>query len=631
MTISASAQMELFPDALSDYLKFSDRLKSYENVAVDWKKGQATQADLNEGLNNLLENNPSVAESDFSKVIEKDPKIWQAYYYRSVCLKQLEKYTNARNDIEHVLKMQPSFYEGHLELGKILQLTYYVKEAEASFDKAIKIAPEKATAYYLKGNIQLLFQKDKKGAATSYRACLKNDSNFHDAQMRLGLLEDKVDATVPYLDIVLRTDSLNRHALLIRSIITYKSNQQQALLDLNKLVRVSPGNLMALYLRGHLLSDREDYTRAFSDFRKVIKDSYADDNTFKGKQTWLDKKIDIQNAGAYAISRLYGFPDDEADKIKKAYCLLVTGSYGECITTLQRTLGSARDPLCLYLSAVAFEHGRAHEDALRFYERALSFDNDILDAHKKRGIYMQELKSWDQSIEDFTEVLRINPEAFIAYKLRGVSYVYKDDFKKAIDDFSKYLKHDNQDKEVTSYRAVAYEKDGQILNAAVDFAFSDSKMTLDFKRIVGLIESILQKGDTLSAMDYLDKLTSRLSHFSEGYALKIKVMIKKNDWDRVSADVKVALAHSRVEAGDDTHSYLLTASGMVAARAKKYDAAMTNFNDAIKFDKENSLAFFERGKMLLDTGKSNKALADLKKAASLGYTDAEVVLREIDR
>jgi tetratricopeptide (TPR) repeat protein len=212
-----------------------------------------------------------------------------------------------------------------------------------------------------------------------------------------------------------------------------------------------------------------------------------------------------------------------------------------------------------------------------------------------------------------------------------VSYVYKDKFSKAIDDFSNYLKHDNFDKEVTSYRAVAYDKDGQILNAAVDYAFSDNKMSLDFNRIAGLIESILQKGDTLGAMDYLDKLTSRVSHFTEGYALKIKVLVKKNDWERVAQDVKVALAHSRVDAGDKTHSYLLTASGMVAARARNYDAAIASFNDALKYDKENSLAFFERGKMLLITGKNSKAMADLKKAAFLGHTDAEVVMREIDR
>ena len=108
MALSASAQMELLPEALTDYLKASDRLSAYENVAVDWKKGQETQADLNEGLNNLLEDNPSVAESDFSKVIEKDPKIWQAYYYRSICLKQLGKYPQARNDIERVLKSKNS-------------------------------------------------------------------------------------------------------------------------------------------------------------------------------------------------------------------------------------------------------------------------------------------------------------------------------------------------------------------------------------------------------------------------------------------------------------------------------------------------------------------------------------------
>jgi len=140
MNISASAQMELLPEALTDYLKVSDRLSSYETVAVDWKKGQETQADLNEGLNNLLENNPSVAESDFSKVIEKDPKIWQAYYYRSVCFKQLEKYFLARKDLEHVLKTQPSLYElAFFERGKLLLDTGKSNKALADLKKAASL------------------------------------------------------------------------------------------------------------------------------------------------------------------------------------------------------------------------------------------------------------------------------------------------------------------------------------------------------------------------------------------------------------------------------------------------------------------------------------------------------------
>lgn len=504
------AQTELFVDAIRDYSAATSRLLTYEAITIEWKMQGKLQAELNEGINNLLEGNPSVAEVNFSEVIQRDSTIWQAYYYRGICLKQLGRLADGRKDMLHVISTNHVLYEGYLELGKIAQLFYNVQEAQKNFDKAIQVNPKNPTAYYLKANLQL-DQNQKKDAIKNFNTCLQHDSLYFDARIKLGILEiaakEKVDAGLPQLNGVLRNDSLNRYALLFRSLVIFNTNQKQCLADLNNLVRVSPNNLMALYLRGLLLSALGDYGRAFPDFHKVIEATYESENKFVGMQTWLDKKIDLQNAGAYTVSRVYGQRDDDAIKIKKAYCLLIIGDFGETLNTINQTSVSNTDPLCLFLKGVACEHRGSHGSALKFYSQALALDNDILDAHKKRGIYEQELKEWSKSIADFTEVLRINPQTFMVYKIRGVSYFYENMFPNAIADFSRYLQRDSTNKEIIGYRGLAYLKDGQFLKASVDFAGSGNVHMLDFKKLAKSIDSLLHEGDTVNAFTYLNKLT----------------------------------------------------------------------------------------------------------------------------
>ena len=213
---------------------------------------------------------------------------------------------------------------------------------------------------------------------------------------------------------------------------------------------------MAYYFRGLMSTELGDYDRAFVDFRKVIKANSTSDNNFEGQQTWMDKKIDLQNAGHYTVTRIYGLHEDDGTKLRQAYCHILIGEYDKSITQITRTSNPKKEPLCMYLLAVSYEHKGEHDKAYQFYNLALQLDNDIADAHKKRAIYEQELKQWDRSIQDLTEVLRLTPDAYVIYKIRGTSYFYLDRFTNAISDYSKYLEHDSTNKEVISYRGVAY-------------------------------------------------------------------------------------------------------------------------------------------------------------------------------
>lgn len=628
------AQSELFPHAVSNYLTESTKLSGYESIDVNWSMDGKLQVLLNEGINNIFDGHPSVAETNLSDLVQKDSMIWEAYYYRAISYKQMGNLKAARKDLNRVIRNGHALYESYLELGKVDQLGDDLRQAEKNFEKAIRANAEHPTAYYLRGNIQME-QNQLKSAARYYNSCLEKDSLYSDANLKLSILEiiqsNKIEAGIPYFSKVLRRDTLNRTALLFRSIATFNQSRQTSLDDLNLLVRLSPGNSMALFLRGMQFAELENYARAFPDFHKVIEMTAESDNNFQGQQTWLDKRIDIQNAGAYAVSRVYGLPDEDALKIKQAYCLLVIGAHDKCIATIKATSISEREPLCLFLSGVASEHAGKHGEAFVYYDKALKIDNDILDAHKKRGIYEQELKEWKKSISDFSEVLRINPETFVVYKMRGVSYYYEKQYSMAIEDYSRYLERDSLNKEIIGYRGVAYQTMGMPLEAAIDFVNSGNTEMLNFKALSKSIDSLLLHADTLSALSYLNTLTAQVPQFTEGFVLRIRLLLEKKDWNRINDLIDTAIQNKRGDVSAVDHSFLLTIKGMTLCKGQKYDGALTTLAQAITYDKHNSLAFLERGKLLLATGKTNKAIADLQMAASLGHHEADELLSAIHR
>jgi tetratricopeptide (TPR) repeat protein len=396
--------------------------------------------------------------------------------------------------------------------------------------------------------------------------------------------------------------------------------------DLSNLVRINPTNLVGIYYRGLVSADLRDYQGAFRDFQKVIKATATSDNNFVGRQTLLDKRIDMQNVGAYLLTRVYGLNDEDAGNIKEAYCHIITGRYGETHEAIDRIFNFKKEPVAVYLKAVAFEHQGLHPLAFDYYCRALRLDDQIADAYKKRGIYEQELKQWDKSVEDLTAVLKLYPDAFRINWIRGLSYYHMNRFPEAIADFNIYLKNDSTNKEVLGARGMAYSNSGNGLMAYVDFAASGNMTALNYARMENLIDSVLHLKDTTLALYCLSSITKQAPVFSEGFVQKFKIQIARNQWGPVADDLSAALNNIPVDLAKSKYSYLLTVQAMVHARDKRRDDAMKSFNEAIKVDGTNGLAYLERGRLFLAMHKSSKAENDFKKALSLGNEQAKEML-----
>jgi tetratricopeptide (TPR) repeat protein len=623
----ATAQNEMIAEAFDDFS--TSRFWQHEEISITWNMEGTIQADLNDGINNLFEEKNDLAEYSFTQVLLKDSILWQAYYFRAAARKKLEKLKGAQLDLQRAVKLHANFYEGYVELAKVYHLRHQVEESERAIRKAINIDKSKAAAYYVKGDISLE-QNLLKNAINNYKECLEADSLFHDARIKLSILDliakKNIKLAIQHLDKVLAYDSLQKSALLFRGILLIAENKKQSIRDFTNLILVSPNNMMAYYLRGAVLTELENYSKAFLDFQKVIKATSTSDNNFAGQQTWLDKKIDLQNAGAYTLTRIYGLNELDATRLKQAYCQIITQSFDKGIAAINQMDKPNEEPLAVYLKAVAYEHKGEHNKAYQFYDLALQLDNEIADAYKKRAIYEQELKLWQKSVDDLSAVLRLNPEAYIIYRIRGVSYFHLTRFDRSIADFTTYLKNDSLNKEVLGFRAIAYQQNHQKLNAYIDFAVSGNIQAFNFKEMNHLVDSVLIKGDTTIALNALNYFVLAEPRFTEAYVQMFKIYMAKKEWTPIRNQITRAVRNSRLDVDKTQHAYLLTLQAMNYVKESHEEDAINTFGEAIKFDKKNALAYLERGKILLAMGKVSKAESDLKQAASLGNLQAKELL-----
>ena len=630
LAFSAHGQNSLVGITIDAILTSSSELSTYRDVPINWKMKGRAQVLFNDGLNNLAEDNAALALKNFNDAIAADNTFWEGYYYRGIANRKLGNLVDAKNDYRSLVDGNKERYYSNIELGKIALLQRDIEESDRYFNKAIRSTDNNAYAQYLKANNQLL-QRQNKAAINGYRECLRQDSSMHDAMVRLGMLSgmQNLSDVVPYLDKVLRRDSLNTNALLLRGVIRMPDNKSLAIHDFTNVLVRSPELLIGRYLRGVSYCDIGDFDRAFTDFHRVIVSAATNDNEYSGDQSWLDKKIDIQNVGAYTVSRVYGLMDTDGTALKKAFCLLVSGRYWASIEVIDALSIVDTEPLCLYLKALSMDHNKKHSKAFELYCKALLLDKEIVDAYKKRGFYYQKLSMWDKSIADFTTVLKLRPETLIAFKARGLSYFKTNRNAQALSDFNRYLAIDSTNQDILFHRGLIHLRQEDRLRSAADLANANRLDMIDIKKLFIHVDSTIRKGDTLMVVSALNTITKKAPWYTDIYVQKMRLLIALGKWEQIDDEIDQAVNSKAPDATAASYSYLVTVKAMTRNRAKKHDEAVALLSQAIDIDKKNALAFLERGKIHANAGRSGKAISDLNKAASLGDKDAGELLASV--
>lgn len=445
-------------------------LVRYETVTFNWNMDGKTQVSMNEGLNNLSENKLVSATENFKEVVRQAPRFYAGHYYLGVCYKMDRKFRDAIKELEQALKLNDTLAAAQIELGEIYESARFFDKAETNYIKAANQKSGQISAYLHLGSMELRKGQQEK-ARKRYLTCLDYDSRSSEARNALGILalttKNKREA-IQYFSDALTFDSLSGKNLFWRGLVYLEDKDyKKCLIDFDRLVRHNPMNTLYVFLRGYAYAADNEFDAAFSDFRKSFSMIDVNEDKFEGAQTMLDKRIDLQTAGRYLMSQLYGFPDGDMKYIKRGFCLLITGHYQNAFNILRAV--EKPSGIVMYLQGLAFEHAGLHKEALNNYDKALALDPKIYDAYKKRGIYRMELKQYENAINDFTQMTVLFPDLVIGFRLRGIANTLRGEYASAINDLSRFLAVDSTNAEAFTTRGVCYESLSDWKHAGADF------------------------------------------------------------------------------------------------------------------------------------------------------------------
>jgi tetratricopeptide (TPR) repeat protein len=214
---------------------------------------------------------------------------------------------NCKDVLEKVVAKFPTNTDGLLKLGELFYLVKQYEYAFAKINQALKINPNLAKAYYLKGNIYketgdtakaissletaieqdnknygafldlgLIYASRKNGIALEYydNAININPISLEALYAKAKLLQDinKIDESIKVYNRILQTDSLHAFSLYNLGAIEleHNKNADKALSYFNKAINANPKYAEAYFARGVCYQELKDKSNAMADYSMCL-------------------------------------------------------------------------------------------------------------------------------------------------------------------------------------------------------------------------------------------------------------------------------------------------------------------------------------------------------------------------
>lgn len=606
---------------------------SFDYVKTEWNMKGKLQMYLYDGVNNLKEGDVDKAEESFRLAIEEDKTYWMGHYYLGVCYKLKELLPEARNQFELSIKYNSGDRLSYLELGKLAMIKKDKVQARKYFEEAQRLFPNYPEAYTWLGVLELnrgsIF-----AAKRLFKTSISTDSLYFDALFGLGMTQvffkEKLEAMIPYMNTILSRDSTHEAAILMRAVINEQKKPELALTDYSKLIKLKPSNMNYRYGRGRMYGRISEYNKAYVDFSKYLDAIRSDENNFKGQQTRLDKKIDLQYAMYYVSRTVYGLEAHHANAVRKAFCLMLLHKYEEAMGILKLFPGYENSSVHIYLLAIANEHTDNHLEAFKLYDKALSLDPELVDAYKKRGIYLTNLSKWKEAEDDFNTAIKLNDKYWPVYKFRAICRFHQARYPDAITDFTKYLSNDSTDGTANESLVITYFQMGQYKKAMELFAFRESCYRKT-KTFTHLYNALMEKGDTTFAIGKLEEIIERDRNANREYqVLRAETYAAMKAWRELLAfSEKTLESIEEEELFSSYDDYMKTMKAFALFHLQEFAKAETLFQEVKQQHPYYGFLYLQWAKCHLAKGDMKEAKKNLKKAQEYGEPEAGALMANL--
>ena len=121
----------------------------------------STDLHLRKATANLELKQWEYAIDEYALVLQHEPRNPAALFYRAYANTHLHRFDLARNDLNDLLIMFPSHFEGRLSLAVVLQQQGHHQDALDQLNQAIEQHADSAVAYAARANLERVMKQDE--------------------------------------------------------------------------------------------------------------------------------------------------------------------------------------------------------------------------------------------------------------------------------------------------------------------------------------------------------------------------------------------------------------------------------------------------------------------------------------
>lgn len=375
-------------------------------------------------------------------------------------------------------------------------------------------------------------------------------------------------------------------------------DQQGALEDFNRAIRLNPKDYEAYFKRGNVYYSLGDLLNAITDYSRAIElePTYAKAYFNRGLARSQLGKSSEAIADFNQVIKLS--PNDADAYYQRGLTYFDFKDYRTAIEDFNQAIRLApKDAKAYYARGLARSFTGDKQGALADYTAAINHDSENAEVYYNRGLVRYFLADYQGAMEDYSQAIRLNPEYGDAYGNRCAAFLNLGEHQKAVEDCTKALALDA--KQATAYenRCIAYMNLNQLKAAledctkAIELAPNNPKSYSNR----GLVRS--------AAADW----QGSIEDFTEA--------IRLNPRDAVAYSNR-ATAH---------------------AERGNYNSALADYAQAIRLNPNFAGAYFKRGLVRAQMGDKSGAIEDLQTASSLyleqgrqrAYKDVQHELRKL--
>lgn len=366
------------------------------------------------------------ARQALAAVLKLDPQSARAYTMMGLIEARQERMDDAFKLVQRAIELEPQFPDAYVDLSSLWERKGELAKAEAAVRTALQLVPTHTEARSRLGSI-LLAKGDVSGAEAELREALKIDPYHAPTHRALGILYDQAgrfeEALREYQEAL---KSENRFADVHHAIGLIYAKQgklEQAEVQAKEALRIDPQYAEAFVSLG-IIYDRKGLKQksldanaqavqldprayqAYSNMAVV----YIRDGQYAKAEELLRKALEVKPDYPEAYNNLAAIYLDQKD-LKKAMdaaeqALRYRPNYPEALTNL---------------GILSYEQ-KQFERALDYHQRAVAANPNYWEARNNLALTLMQLHRYAEAAEEFTKVLRAQPQLPVLHKRLGDLY-----------------------------------------------------------------------------------------------------------------------------------------------------------------------------------------------------------------